>query len=64
MIRIIVLWIKHHRIINYVMVKEVNSEATGAPVDTDSVLSSPSEEGVVTPSVCIEDDDWLFFSDL
>lgn len=48
----------------YVMVKEVNSEATGAPVDTDSVLSSPSEEGVVTPSVCIEDDDWSFFSDL
>lgn len=49
----------------YVMVKEVNSEATGAPVDTDNVLSSPSEEGVVVvPPVGVEDDDWLFFSDL
>lgn len=48
----------------HVMVKEVNSEATGAPVDTDSVLSSHSEEGVVTPSVDVEGDDWLFFSDL
>lgn len=48
----------------YVMVKEVNSEATGALVDTDSVLSLSSEEGVVVPPVGVEDDDWLFFSDL
>ena len=46
------------------MCKEMNSEATGAPVGTDSVLSSSSEECVVTPAVCVEDDDWLFFSDL
>lgn len=39
------------------MCKEMNSEATGAPVDTDSVLSSPSEEGVVVPPVGVEDDD-------
>lgn len=44
------------------MCKEMNSEATGASVDTDSVLSSPSEEGVVVPPV--GDDDWLFYSDL
>lgn len=52
------------RIVYNHMVKEVNSEVTGAPVDTDSVLSSSSEEGVVTPSVDVEGDDWLFFSDL
>lgn len=45
------------------MCKEVNSGTTGVSAGTDSVVT-PSEEGVVVPPVGVEDDDWLFYSDL